>query len=197
MRRSKRSIKRASIPLESSDEDEPIVKQPKSEETSRNKDDNSSSESDIESYLKPAHKLDLNSSFFNLEKEERVDSIEEIENKILSGIQRLSDSDSEENIDENDINESQKLLEEPCTSKAVPKLNFQQLHEFTKKIEEAKKHVEMYEAKKKNEENHLNVNDLLSLGETNSQLTREDLHSSDFESCSDSEKDDWEEVEGI
>lgn len=55
----------------------------------------SSSESDIETYLKPASEIDFNSSFFQTKADDKK-SFEQIEKDIFSGINRLSESDSED-----------------------------------------------------------------------------------------------------
>lgn len=180
-----------SLPSDSSDDETPLSKisdkQPKKPKPST---EDSSSESDIENYLQPADKIDLDSPFFNLQKE--PPSFEKIENEILEGVnpKTLIDSDSDE---ETPLAATE---DTPSTSK----LNFSQLHDYTKKLEEAKRHIEEYNARKQAEAKELNIENLLAAGETKLLSDEKQaeleatLHSSDFESCSDSEKEGWEEV---
>ncbi|KAJ8963833.1 hypothetical protein NQ314_005348 [Rhamnusium bicolor] len=212
MQRSRRATKRATI-VESSSDSEDDIPLKKLKNVNKNislsdkkkiNEKNSSSESDIENYLQPVDKIDLNSSFFNIQK--KNEEFDRIEKDIFAGVTRLSDSDSDEEMNEAQL-KSQKskqelkldLLSKPGTSTVSmgTKLNFQQLEEYTRKIEEAKKHIEEYNARKKAEENNIDVSNLLAAGEskqiTLENIKPEDLHSSDFESC-DSEQEDWEEV---
>lgn len=159
--------------------------------------DDSSSESDIENYLKPAHEIDLRSSFFEIPKAEKQFS--EIEKSILSDVKTLSDSDLSEDDAPNE-KEREAAME-------IQTLNFQQMQEHLQKIEEAKRHVREYEAKKqtqkkktrkkvKTEETVTNIADLLSVGEklAKNETTAATLDSEDFTSMSESEREDWEEV---
>lgn len=148
--------------------------------------DQSSSDSDIENYLKPAHEIDLNSPFFQVTTAEKPFS--EIEKSILGGVSTVDDAESSEN--------DEAVME-------IQKVNFEQMQEHLRKIEEAKKHVEEYEAKKrvlkkkqqrkKRKTDDVNIAELLSVGE---KLTKNDaeIHSEDFTSMSESEREDWEEV---
>lgn len=211
MRRSKKMVKRV---VESSDsEDEiPLKKLHQSFNNASSltnkgyEHNSSSSESDIENYLQPIDKIDLNSSFFK--SHSRNEEFNKVEKELFAGITRLSDSES----DDPDTNEDKVFAQSPKQkvkqmelddkpSISGTKLNFKQLEEYTRQIEEAKKHVEKYNAKKKAskkvEENGLDISNLLAAGEskqiTFENIKPEDLHSSDFESC-DSEEGDWEEV---
>ncbi|XP_018579675.1 DNA repair protein complementing XP-C cells homolog [Anoplophora glabripennis] len=167
------------------------------------KENDSSSESDIENYLQPIDKIDLNSSFFNTQKKNE-EEFNKIEKELFAGITRLSDSDSDDvdaNEDKSSPKNSEQIEVENNPSTSGTKLNFKQLEEYTRQIEEAKKHIEKYNAKKKAskkiEENNLDISNLLAVGEskqvTLEDIKLEDLHSSDFES-GDSEREDWEEV---
>lgn len=143
--------------------------------------DDSSSESDIENYLKPAHEIDLNSSFFQTQKQ-----FCDIEKNILDGITEVKDSESSEN------DESEAVVE-------IQKIGFERMQEHLNKITEAKKHIEEYEAKKqaikrqhqkkKQKTDDVNVAELLSLGEK----LRKNVEEVEVFS-SDSECGDWEEV---
>ncbi|KAJ8980178.1 hypothetical protein NQ317_011423 [Molorchus minor] len=129
-----------------------------------------------------------------------------IEKDIFAGVTRLSDSDSEEDIVKDSlVKENQQRPpqvegeSQPSTSATGERLTFRQLEEYTKKIEEAKRHVEEYNARKKVEVLQTDISNILAAGEANQNkltlenIKPEDLHSSDFESC-DSEQEDWEEV---
>ncbi|KAI4468345.1 dna repair protein xp-c / rad4 [Holotrichia oblita] len=159
--------------------------------------DCSSSESDIETYLKPASEIDLNSSFFQTQTNVKK-SFEEIEKNIFSGINRLSESDTEDEF------LVKKVADVPQASVSTKDkldfkervIHFEHIHAYNKKMEEAKKHVELYKAKKNNKENSIDVADMLAVGET--KIVNDNLsmsaYSSDFETYSDSEKDEWEEI---
>ncbi|KAF5280873.1 hypothetical protein FQR65_LT03022 [Abscondita terminalis] len=203
MRRSTRTKKRQKAA--SADEAEPeSPKPPPNKKKLKVKEDDSSSDSDIESYLQPAHKIDLNSSFFQTDKADERKSFDSIENDIFAGTNRLSDSESE--VENEQPKETVQVAKNEVTSEMPPqtsKLNFEQLHNYTKKMEEAKKMVQKYEAKKKKKEINKkpaddDITNLLSLGEMKvdePEGFRKSVHSSDFESCSDSDKEDWQEVE--
>lgn len=193
MSRPKRSINKIPIIEDSDSEGEgsPEKKLKLSSEennvTSKNiakdENDSSSSESDIENYLQPIDKLDFSSSFFNLQKSKEKE-FDKIEKNIFDGVSRLSDSESEQEIDENASK----------NNTVAPKLNFQQLEDFTRKLEEAKLEVEKYNAKKKIVEKKLDITNLLAAGESKQlsleNIREEDLHSSDFETTD----EEWEEV---
>lgn len=189
-------------------------KQSKKKKTSG---DGSSSESDIENYLQPADKIDLNSDFFQIQKStEETQSFAAIENNIFSGVNKLSDSESENEFEENvtftvektKTNKKSKNKDQKVISM---KDSFQQLQNYTKKLEEAKKVVQKYEAKRKikqgkqklslnkqAKEEKLDVSQLLALGEAKADSLTELQNTSQmngFESHSESEKEDWEEVE--
>ncbi|KAF2894976.1 hypothetical protein ILUMI_11209 [Ignelater luminosus] len=214
MRRSTRiTSKKASVASDSSDEEnseEELHKKPlKKCDVKKIQNSDSSSESDIENYLQPADQIDLNSSFFQTGKSKEINSFEAIESNIFSGVNRLSESESEPEQDEVFCEKKETKNKEPKPT--TSKINFQQLHEYTQKIEEAKKFVEKYEAQKKikqnkqkhiankkSDEEELDISELLALGETKVESLvkpQTSVHSSDFESLSDSEKEDWEEVE--
>ncbi|KAI4468316.1 dna repair protein xp-c / rad4 [Holotrichia oblita] len=160
--------------------------------------DCSSSESDIETYLKPASEIDLNSSFFQTQTNVKK-SFEEIEKNIFSGINRLSESDTDDEF------LVKKVADVPQASGSTKDkldfkervIHFEHIHAYNKKMEEAKKHVELYKAKKNNKENSIDVADMLAVGETkivyDNNLSMS-AYSSDFETYSDSEKDEWEEI---
>ncbi|EFA05994.1 DNA repair protein complementing XP-C cells homolog [Tribolium castaneum] len=182
-----------SLPSDSSDDDTPLSKVKKSPpKKAKPASDESSSESDIENYLQPVDKLDLDSPFFTVQKDNP--SFEKLENEILDGVETKTLSDSESNEDSTPL--------EAATQPSTSKLNFSQLHNYTKKLEEAKRHIEEYNAKKQAKENELNIENLLAAGEANLKSLSDEnraeieaaLHSSDFESCSDSEKEGWEDV---
>lgn len=199
----RRTRKRASLPIESSDDEEapeekkPKVPEAKTKNTKISTNSESSSESDIENYLRPVHKIDLNSTFFNLQKNDD-ESMETVEKNIFSEVNRLSDSDSdleEEKMIVADQQNTKNFNDDmPSSSQGVSKVNFQQLYEYTKKIEEARQQVELYKAKKQSEENNLDVNNILAMGEC--KLNNESMEN-DLNSHSESEIEDWEEIEGI
>lgn len=216
MRRTRASTRQSNITvLEGSSDEEPKQKianitpnkeQVKKKSKDLNNEESSSSESDIENYLKPANEIDLNSSFFDMKNPEP--QFNAIEKSIFSGIvKKLSDAES------NDEGIQDCVLEKDA---AVPKLNFQQLNDYMKKIEDAKEHVFKYEAKKKllqqkskkkrkqKDESNLDVASLLKLGEkkpqagessTNSLEMSYSENSDDFESMTETE--DWEEVKEV
>ncbi|KAK4884025.1 hypothetical protein RN001_000296 [Aquatica leii] len=200
MRRSIRNTKRSTTA--NSTAAEQLPKPTTAKKKHKEKQDDSSSESDIENYLQPADQIDLTSSFFQVGKSDAIKSFDDIENDIFADTNRLSDSESES--DKEICVESKK---EDSATKVVPhssKLNFEQLHNYTKQIEEAKQMVQKYEARKKETQKLQNdsmdddITNLLSLGEmkvNEPEGFRKSIHSSDFESCSDSDKEDWHEVE--
>lgn len=164
----------------------------------------SSSESDVENYLKSTDKIDFNSSIFKVVKLKESKSFESIEKTIFSDVQRLSDfgSDSDDEIIK--------------PEEVFPKLNFEQLQDYDRKLQETRKHVEIYEANKQKrqiqeesedkvnpKEEIMNISSILSLGEAKSEQrastsfseAQMSVNSSDYESFSESEKGDWEEVE--
>ncbi|KAL3286502.1 hypothetical protein HHI36_001007 [Cryptolaemus montrouzieri] len=156
--------------------------------------DSSSSESDIEDYLQPIDKIDLNSSFFNIENnKEDVSAFNKIEKEIFSGVSvsRLSDSESSDDDHKEETSVGSKeistILEnnKPYTNEEdlmkslkegdeVARLNFQKLKEYTKKIEEAKESVEKYKAKHAKKtanvelktDDKIKIEDLLAAGES-------------------------------
>lgn len=216
MRRTRARAKQSNIvDLEESSDGEPkqkiasIIpnkKQPIKKSKDVAKEESSSSESDIENYLKPASEIDLRSSFFDTKNTEP--QFNAIENSIFSGVvNRLSDSESD---NENVLNTNS------GNDATVAKLNFQQLNDYMKKIEDAKEHVSKYEAKKKlqqqkskkkgkqTDENNLDVASLLKLGERKlsvEESTADSLemsyseNSDDYESMTETE--DWEEVKEV
>lgn len=153
----------------------------------------SSSESDIEKYLKPANEIDLDSSFFDdkptIESEK---PFSEIEKNILGGVtSAIHDSDSS---DQNDEKEREAAIE-------IQKINLQRMQEHLEKIDEAKKHVEEYmkrkgRVRKKNRVADLNVSELLSLGEKIAKPIEENA-CNDSDDGDVSSNDDWEEVKEL
>lgn len=160
--------------------------------------DDSSSESDIENYLKPAHEIDLNSLITDIPKAEKQFS--EIEKTILGDVNTLSESNSSSG-DEPPANDAAAM--------EIQQLHLQRMQEHLQKIEEAKRHVQEYEAKKQAQkkktrkkvktEATTSIADLLSVGEklSKDEMPTEEsapLDSDDFTSMSESEREDWEEV---
>ncbi|CAH1281675.1 unnamed protein product [Diabrotica balteata] len=202
MFRPKRSVKKIAIieSDESSEDELPIKKSKVSPHKNvdhpvtdkQNSNNPSSSESDIENYLQPIDKLDLSSDFFNLRKDGNNDEFTKIEKSIFErvGTSRLSDSDS----DLDDLQASTSKLYTQETTE-LQKLNFKQLEDFKKNIEEAKLIVEKYNAKKKIEEKNVDISNILASGEFKQlileNIREDDFHSSDFETT---DGEDWEEV---
>lgn len=60
---------------------------------------NESSDSSSDEYLVPSHKLDLNSDFFRVQKNECQNDFSEIESSIFKGVNRLSDSEDSSSED--------------------------------------------------------------------------------------------------
>ncbi|KAG5868154.1 hypothetical protein JTB14_017347 [Gonioctena quinquepunctata] len=209
MRRTRRSVKNLAVVESSSDsEDEVPLKKlkPTPKKTGKigkstspqktNTNGSSSSESDIENYLQRADKIDFSSFVTNQKKD--VNEFDKIEKDMFSGVTRLSDSsDSDlEDVKEEQPSKQGPVIQEMKAEESPPgtKLNFHQLEEYTRKLDEAKKQVEQYNAKKKTEEGNMDISNLLAKGEskqmTLDNIKEEDLHPSDFESSG----DDWEEV---
>lgn len=203
MKRTRRSVKQPVVE-ESSSEDEALVsKNNASGNKEKDTREDSSSESDIENYLQPINKIDLSSSFFSLSKTSN-ESSENVRGETTVN-SRLSDTSSDEN---DSISEIQNKVNDNEGATDTFKMGFQHIDEFKKKIEETKKHVELYNKKntlqkiertkiKKTTndlELNLDISDLLALGETRqlnlNNIRKEDLHPSDFESSD----EDWEEV---
>uniref|UniRef100_A0A1Y1MPJ7 Rad4 beta-hairpin domain-containing protein n=2 Tax=Photinus pyralis TaxID=7054 RepID=A0A1Y1MPJ7_PHOPY len=189
MRRSTRRKKPLAIV---NDEDEDIAEEISAVEQNKKMGDaqDSSSDSDIENYLQPVDKLDLDSSFFQIQKSPEIQSFESIEKDIFAGTNRLSDMDSDESDPEQEPT--------PTTSK----LNFDQLHSYTNKLDQMKQAIQNYKTKQKVADAKAkphsdNISDLLALGEmqVDNPTDNHSLHSSDFHSCSEVEDNDWEEVE--
>ncbi|CAH1963327.1 unnamed protein product [Acanthoscelides obtectus] len=156
------------------------------------KNESSSSESDIENYLQRPDKIDLSSEFYQVKtKDNESEKFEETNTSIR---RRLSSSDSDENF-----KEVKKICIEQPHDQSEPiktKLNFKQIQDYSKKMDEAKRSIETYNAKKKKSDSDANISDLLAIGEsktiTEDNISANDLHSSDFESS----EDEWEEVKG-
>ncbi|VEN46847.1 unnamed protein product [Callosobruchus maculatus] len=155
--------------------------------------ESSSSESDIESYLQHPDKIDLSSEFFQVTKKDDT-SVKFGETKTPVR-RRLSSSDSDEDL----LSEVKNRCEEhpQDQDEAVrTKLNFKQIQDYSKKMEEAKRSIEKYNARKKKLVTDADVTDLLAIGESKSltleNISANDLHPSDFESSG----DEWEEVKG-
>lgn len=141
-------------------------------------DTGSSSDSSVENYLKPAHEIKLDSSFFKFEKIDNEQNSEK--NKSSLKVNRLSDSESSES--ENEIKHEIPVEEDEKT--------FETLENYHKKIEEARLAVENYKNKKMKQEK-TDIKKLLSVGETKVVNTEE----SGFMSESSDEEMDWEDVE--
>lgn len=173
---------------DSSDDDEPLARKITKlakQKAATIKGDDSSSDSDIGTYLQPIHKLDLDSAFFNVENDKQVDDFDKIENSILAEVTKLTDSSSDDDHHNDEVN----------SSPLPTRVNFGQLQDYTKKLEETKRHIEDYNARKQAETKQLNIESLLAAGETKSnEKEPTNLESNHFE-FSDSEKEDWEEVE--
>lgn len=142
----------------------------------------SSSDSSVGDYLKKADEIDLNSSFFTAEIVPNPSDFISVEKNILKGAQRLSESDDSE-----DETEKHEILVE--NSQSETKINFSQLRDYNKKIEETKACVEKYEkTKRQKKEKRQDIKKLLSLGEKNEPISVQ----SDFD---DSDEDmDWQEI---
>ncbi|KAF7268305.1 hypothetical protein GWI33_018570 [Rhynchophorus ferrugineus] len=199
MKRNRGSAKKY-IESSDSENDRPLKKTPPSSEEKPTRESDSSSESDIENYLSKPEKLDFSSDFF---KTKNGTGFENIEKNIFSGISRLSDSGSEADEENGEKQEVSHNSDNTQTSTVTPMDNlqttmtFQQLQDYTKRIEEAKQFVDKYKARKETEENKNDIQQLLALGEKNNELLYKlnpgDFHSSDFDSY---ESDDggWKEV---
>lgn len=198
---------RSSAKKQASKEADSNNKQESSEASASNKDaskdqnsprlsEDSSSESDIENYLKPVNEIDLTSSFFDIPKPEK--QFQDIEKNIFSGVRKLSDSESEDDL-VLDNKEKEAAME-------IQKATVEKIQDYMKRIEEAKQHVEEYEAKKQSQKKKTrkklktdeapNIADLLSVGEklSKDETNSASLGSEDFTSMSESEREDWEEV---
>ncbi|KAL1502453.1 hypothetical protein ABEB36_007592 [Hypothenemus hampei] len=200
MKRTRASVKTY---VENSDSDEPSPpkRSPIQKEPCGNG-DSSSSESDIENYLQKAEKLDLTSPFFNF-KSNNEPEFEKIESNIFNGVRGLSDSDSDD-----------EPITDGLSQQAAPESNinvqnnvdsgiieFTTFHNYTKQLEVFKSQVEHYKNNTPTaKSDQINIDNLLAAGESKLEaagITVNDLHSSDFESCSDSEKEDWEEIKNV
>nr|XP_023026812.1 DNA repair protein complementing XP-C cells homolog [Leptinotarsa decemlineata]XP_023026813.1 DNA repair protein complementing XP-C cells homolog [Leptinotarsa decemlineata] len=158
--------------------------------------ESSSSESDIENYLKPVNGIDFSSSFFAISRKSE-NEFNKIEKNIFSGVTRLSDSsDTDSENEKTDIPCQPATIEKEIhESSSQPNItkDFQSLQEYTHRIKEVKLQIEEYKAKKQVKESNLNISNLLAQGELKHETLdnlKEDYHSSDFESTD----DDWEEV---
>lgn len=171
-------------PPKESEDDEPEPP-PKVKKTAKIAESDSSSESDLEEYLKPAHEIDLNSSFFDLPKKNTNDET------------RISNNDEQPN-NTNAVEECNNDVFDNNTQQPI--FNFQHINNYMKQIEESKKLVMKYESKKGTEsaEAKLDVASLLVLGERKSESfdpgssVDETYESDEYESLS--EVEDWEEV---
>lgn len=139
----------------------------------------SSSEGDIETNMKPTNELDLASSVFapNRNPPASGSSFEAIEADIFGGINRLSESDSET---EN-------------TQIPIGIQHFKDIELYNAKLNDAKKFIEKYEARKQAGPASIDINNLLAAGEkVILEMQKEYAVSSDYESYSGEE--DWEEI---
>ncbi|CAH0552006.1 unnamed protein product [Brassicogethes aeneus] len=201
MKRTTRRTKKQTVTSSSSEDedDKPIVKKLKTPQKKNRvpKDtDESSSDSDIENYLQPVDKINLMSSFFDVQKKDNV-PFDKVEKNIFAGVTRLSDSDSDSDVEMKEDKKAEEAMEVISqTSENVAKEAFQRMDDYNKQLEEAKLQIAEYEAnKKKNEENAVDISHLLIRGENvaqNDSIRMEDLHSSDFES--DESDEGWEEI---
>ncbi|XP_018327473.1 DNA repair protein complementing XP-C cells homolog [Agrilus planipennis] len=171
-------------------------------------DGSSSSESDLDNYLKTASEIDLNSSFFQNPMQPEQVPFETIEKDIFSDVKQLSDSSSENEVKcLEEEHGKEKLENKPVlVQSSNSKLNFQHLHDYTRKLEDAKKHIEKYILQQKNVENSKGTSqdkpnkdqDILSmLAQVEAQPSTSIANQSTFNynlDLSDSEKEDWEEV---
>lgn len=137
-------------------------------------DEGSSSDSSVGDYLKKANEIDLNSSFFTTAIVPKVLDFATVK----KSVQRLSEfEDSDDEIKKLEI-------------VSETKINFTQLRDYNKKIEETKACVAKYEKtkKEKKKEKRQDIKRLLSLGEKNEPISVQ----SDFD---DSDNDmDWQEI---
>nr|CAI5861257.1 unnamed protein product [Callosobruchus analis] len=177
----------------SSSEDENPTKKTEANVTEeQRKCESSSSESDIENYLQRPDKIDLSSEFFQVTKKD--DTSAKFGESKTPVQRRLSSSESEEDVTE----VKQTCNEHPQDQVEIvrTKLNFRQIQEYSKKMEEAQRSIEKYNAKKRKLVADADITDLLAIGESKSltleNISANDLHPSDFESSG----DEWEEVKG-
>lgn len=158
-------------------------------------DDGSSSDSSVGDYLKNADEIDLNSTFFKLDKSRKTPDFDSIEKKIFTGIKTLSDSDisddEKESINVSDI-QSQSAVQD--LNNEDKKSNFAELHEYNKKLAEAKACVQKYEKKKFETENNVDISDLLAICEPKNNESQESMESANTGADSEDEMD-WEEIE--
>lgn len=145
-------------------------------------DDGSSSDSSVGNYLKTADEIDLNSSFFSAKAENDTSTSS---NKRKSDIGRLSDLSDSDSSD----GEVKKEVDIPLQQQS-----FQTLHNFHKKIEEAKLAVQNYNKKKEESEMKTDILNLLSAGEKSSNLPAV-INQDNFITDSSEAEMDWEDVE--
>ncbi|KRT81573.1 hypothetical protein AMK59_5601, partial [Oryctes borbonicus] len=187
----KKQVKRRS-PMADNKGDEPNTKKVAIDLHSKSGSD-SSSESDIENYLQPVTEIDLNSSFFQTKIPEK--NLYQIK-KDNSGTRHLSESESEnESSKEIGIIQEKPAIEKESVFKEQVAC-FEHIQAYNNKIEEARKHIEIYKAKRNAKENNINISDILAAGETTS--LSDDISSAmyfnELETCSESEKEEWEEI---
>lgn len=131
----------------------------------------SDSDSSVDDYLVDPKELNFESEFFKNSNEQKIPSFDDIEKSILS----------DTNLQENLSHESDTDLQD----EKLQKLNFKNIHDFTKNLESVKNSIKNYHAEKPGDSN-MDIGELLALGETGKSGQSQIFHS-------DSDDDDEEE----
>ncbi|GJQ66153.1 hypothetical protein Trydic_g4215 [Trypoxylus dichotomus] len=193
----RRQVKRSSPALVSK-KDEPKSKRTATDLYEKPYSD-SSSESDIENYLKPAAEIDLNSSFFQTKTPVNV-SLHKTSKDTSAAID-ISEPESDNeclNSKETSIIQEQPVIINECVPKEQV-LSFEHIQTYNNKLEEAKRHIEIYKANRDARENNINISDILAMGEAKSPSDNISslVDSNELETYSESEREEWEEINSI
>uniref|UniRef100_A0A8D8BPB6 DNA repair protein complementing XP-C cells homolog n=1 Tax=Culex pipiens TaxID=7175 RepID=A0A8D8BPB6_CULPI len=159
---------------------------------------NDESESSGDEHLINPEKLDLNSDFFNRQEklEERAVAVPQFD---CNAGMNLSDSSDGEEASEGKLPASiPKLAADQLISKINESssgfMNFNNLGEFNKKIQEAKDMLKNYQTKESQEGKEEDVSNLLALGEAEAGVSPGKIGQASQPDI-ESEESDWEEVE--
>lgn len=144
--------------------------------------DDSDSDSSVDDYLVDPKQLNFTSEFFKTENEKNIPSFEDIEQSILGNANNTCGNVSEES-------EAEIVADVDNKTDKQQKLNFKNVHDFTKNLESVKMSIQNYTSEKNCEEKHMNIDELLALGESSkSKSELLDTDSEDFDDDDDGKR---------
>ncbi|XP_062557649.1 DNA repair protein complementing XP-C cells homolog [Armigeres subalbatus] len=167
--------------------------------------DGDASDSSGDDHLMNPEELDLSSKFFDKIETMKQQTVETVPQFDCNAGMRLSDSSDDDQAEENIPASIQKVAAQQLISKINESsgefMNFNNLGEFNKKMEEAKKLLKDYQSKESQEctqkagEAGEDVSNLLALGETEAGISPGKRIDAGQQNEEASEESDWEEVE--